>query len=144
MGYRFTLLLNREVTDEESGALQEAGCSEAVFSADKLPTNADVTVTKMEFDDTASPTLAEAIESALEAVKKVPDLSVPGLTVPAQPAEPVKDTDGAAVVAGEVVAEDAAGEAPAEEIPAGDNAAEGGEPAAGQTPDAVGAAAESS
>jgi hypothetical protein len=33
-----------------------------------------------------SETLAEAIEAGLEAVKKVPDLSVPGLEVPAQPA----------------------------------------------------------
>lgn len=88
MGYKFSLVLSREITDDESVILQEAGCSSAVFGTDSLPTNADVTVTKMDFDDMASRTLADAIESALEAVKKVPDLTVPGLTVPAQPAEP--------------------------------------------------------
>ncbi len=97
----FSLVLSREITDDESAVLREAGCAEAVFATDSLPTNADVTVTKMDFDDTVSPSLAEAIESALEAVKKVPDLSVPGLTVPAVP----KASD-AATPAGEVVEEE--------------------------------------
>ena len=88
MGYKFTLVLNREITDDESAALRDAGCVDAVFGADTLPTNADVPVTKMDFDTTSSPTLAEAIQAALDAVKKVPELSVPGLTVPAQPAGP--------------------------------------------------------
>ena len=105
MGYRFSLVLSREITEEESSLLQEAGCASAVFGSDSLPTNAQVPVTKMDFDDTVSPTLAEAIESALEAVKKVPDLSVPGLTVPAQPAEP--PTGGPGVVAGTVVGDEA-------------------------------------
>jgi hypothetical protein len=100
VGYKFTLVLNREITDDESAALREAGCADAVFGADTLPTNAEVPVTKMDFDTTSSPTLAEAIQSALDAVKKVPDLSVPGLTVPAQPAGPV-DEDKPAVVMGE-------------------------------------------
>lgn len=91
MGYRFSLVLSREITDEESEILKNAGCGAAIFATDSLPTNADVTVTKMDFDDTISPSLAEAIESALEAVKNVPDLSVPGLTVPAQPAGPVTE-----------------------------------------------------
>jgi hypothetical protein len=86
MGYRFTLVLSREITDDESAVLEAAGCAGAIFAPDSLPTNAEVPVTKMDFDVTASPSLAEAIESALEAVKNVPDLSVPGLTVPAQPA----------------------------------------------------------
>jgi hypothetical protein len=86
MGYRFTLVLSREITDDESAILVAAGCAGAIFAPDSLPTNADVPVTKMDFDVTASPSLAEAIESALQAVKNVPDLSVPGLTVPAQPA----------------------------------------------------------
>src|ERR1700727_12944 len=85
MGYRFSLVLSREISEEESAVLQAAGCASAVFGTDSLPTNAEVTVTKMDFDDTLSPSLAEAIESALEAVKNVPELSVPGLTVPAQP-----------------------------------------------------------
>jgi hypothetical protein len=100
VGYKFTLVLNRVITDDESAALREAGCADAVFGADTLPTNAEVPVTKMDFDTTSSPTLAEAIQSALDAVKKVPDLSVPGLTVPAQPAGPV-DEGKPAVVVGE-------------------------------------------
>ena len=87
MGYKFSLVLNREITDSESTALKEAGCRDATFGSDTLPTNVSVPVTRVEFDDTVSPSLAEAIESALQAVKTVPDLSVPGLTVPAQPAE---------------------------------------------------------
>jgi hypothetical protein len=74
----------------------------------------------MDFDVTESPSLAEAIESALEAVKKVPDLSVPGLTVPAQPAhaedqaqaaeqghaeEPTQAAEQGAVIEGVVVEE---------------------------------------
>jgi hypothetical protein len=106
VGYRFALVLSREITDEESTILKEAGCSAAVFGTDSLPTNAETIVTKMDFDDTISPTLAEAIESALEAVKSVPDLTVPGLTVPAQPAGPVDEESK--VVAGEVVEEEPA------------------------------------
>jgi hypothetical protein len=87
MGHRFSLVLSREITDDESAALKEAGCSEAIFATDSHPTNPDLTVTKLDFDDTSSPSLAAAIESALEAVNKMPDLSVPGLMVPAQPVE---------------------------------------------------------
>jgi hypothetical protein len=107
VGYKFTLVLSREVTDDESATLRESGCADAVFGPDTLPANADVPVTKMDFDDTSSPTLAVAIESALEAVKKVPDLSVPGLTVPAQPAEPPSGEPGE-VIQGVVVEEDPA------------------------------------
>ena len=96
MGYKFSLVLSREITDSESAALKEAGCKEATFGSDTLPTNASVPVTRVEFDDTVSPTLAEAIESALQAVKTVPDLGVPGLTVPAQPAEPTTEAEAAA------------------------------------------------
>jgi hypothetical protein len=113
VGHKFSLVLNREITDDESAALREAGCAEAVFCTDSHPTNPDLPVTKMDFDDEASPSLAEAIESALEAVKKVqvPDLSVPGLTVPAQPvqaedgeADPAARSDAAPeVVTGTVV-----------------------------------------
>jgi hypothetical protein len=106
VGYKFSLVLSREITDDESAILKDAGCSSAVFGTDSLPTNADTIVTKMDFDDTISPTLAEAIESALEAVKSVPDLSVPGLTVPAQPAGPIGEEPK--VVAGEVIEEPAA------------------------------------
>jgi hypothetical protein len=112
VGHKFSLILSREITDNESVTLKEAGCTEAVFGADSHPTNPDLTVAKMDFDDTCSPSLAEAIESALEAVKTVPDLSVPGLTVPAQP---VEDSPGqtvtAEVVSSEVMATGEAGEA---------------------------------
>jgi hypothetical protein len=120
VGYKFSLVLSREITDDESAILQEVGCSAAIFGTDSLPTNAAVTVTKMDFDDTLSPSLAEAIESALEAVKKVPDLTVPGLTVPAQPAGPLDETPK--VVAGEVV-EEAAPEGAAPEGAAPEEAA---------------------
>jgi hypothetical protein len=87
VGHKFSLILSREITDEESVALKEtdAVCAGAVFATDTLPTNAEVTVTKMDFDDSVSPSLAEAIEAALQAVQKVSDLTVPGLTVPAVP-----------------------------------------------------------
>ena len=102
MGYKYTLVLSREINDDESAILREAspGCAEAVFGADTLPTNAEIPVTKMDVDDTVSPTLAEAIQAGLDAVKKVPELGIPGLTVPAQPAGPV-DADKPSVVAGE-------------------------------------------
>ncbi|MEU4205007.1 hypothetical protein [Streptomyces sp. NPDC026294] len=103
MGHKFSLVLSREITDEEGELLKEAGFSGATFATDTLPTDAEVTVTKVDFDDTVTPTLAEAIESALEAVKKVPDLTVPGLTVPAVPQLPAAE-DGDVVV-GEVVKE---------------------------------------
>lgn len=119
VGYKFSLVLSREITDDESAILKDSGCSAAIFGTDSLPTNADTIVTKMDFDDTISPTLAEAIESALEAVKSVPDLSVPGLTVPAQPAGPIDEDPK--VVAGEVIESEPAeiaDEKPAEEATA--------------------------
>jgi hypothetical protein len=103
MGYKFSLVLSRVITDDESAILKEAGCHTAVFGTDSLPANADTSVTKLNFDDTISPMLAAAIEPALEAIKSVPDLSVPGLTVPAQPMDPI--VEEAKVVAGELVEE---------------------------------------
>jgi hypothetical protein len=84
LGHKFSLVLNREITEEESAVLQQEGCGGAVFATDSLPANADVPVTKLEFDDALSSSLSEAIGTALDAVKKVPDLSVPVLSVPAQ------------------------------------------------------------
>jgi hypothetical protein len=112
VGYKFSLVLSREITDDESAILQDAGCAGAIFTTDTLPTNADVTVTKLDFDDTVSPSLAEAIESALQAVKNVPELSVPGLTVPAQPAEAPAEGSHA-VIEGTVVEDAATDEKPA-------------------------------
>lgn len=125
MGYRFSLVLSREISEEESAILQEAGPASAVFGTDSLPTNAQVTVTKMDFDVTESPSLAEAIESALEAVKKVPELSVPGLTVPAQPAH--LSEEGSSVVAGKVVTDETAADTA---LPDTEEPADGGQPAA--------------
>jgi hypothetical protein len=122
MGYKFSLILSREITEEESAALRKAGCDEAVFTTDSLPTNAQVTVARLDFDDTMSPSLAEAIEAGLASVKAVPDLSVPGLTVPAQPAQ---------AAAEEAAAGDGT-ETPAEELEAAANpalAADAGWPA---------------
>lgn len=67
MGYRFTLIINREITDDEAAILREAGCADAVFGSDTLPTNASVPVTKVDVDTTALPTLAEAIQAGLDA-----------------------------------------------------------------------------
>ncbi len=84
MSYEFTLVLSREITAEESESLQKAGCAGATVTADRLPTDADVIVTRLDFD-TEGPSLAEVITSALEAVKTLPDLSAASLTVPPQP-----------------------------------------------------------
>ncbi|WP_020499041.1 hypothetical protein [Sciscionella marina] len=104
MGYKFSLVLSRKITDDESVTLKEAIRGSALFDDDTLPTNADVPVTKIELDDTVSPSLSEAIESALEAVKTVPELGVPGLSVPAQPAGATAE-DAAEVSADVVEAE---------------------------------------
>jgi hypothetical protein len=100
VGHKYSLILSREITDEESVILRDAGCACAVFTTDTLPTNAEVTVTRLDFDDTESPSLAEAIEAGLEAVKKVPELTVPGLTVPAVPKA---QADSDTVIEGTVV-----------------------------------------
>lgn len=107
MGFNFTLVLSREITDDESAILLGANSAVPLFGSDTLPTNADVPVTKMDFDDTVSPSLEEAIQAALDSVKKVPELSVPGLTVPAQPA--FREESSPTVIVGEkpeVVAEE--------------------------------------
>jgi hypothetical protein len=106
VGFKFSLVLSREVTDEESVLLKETSCADTSFESDTLPTNAEIPVTKMGFDDSSSPTLAEAIEAGFDAVKKIDDLGIPGLIVPAQPAEkPGAETESGApeVVDAEVV-----------------------------------------
>jgi hypothetical protein len=106
LGYRFTLILNREITDDEAAILRDAGCADAVFGPDTLPTNASIPVTKVDVDTTAFPTLADAIQAGLDAAMKVPDLSVPGLDVPAQPAGP-ETRESSAVLEGVIVGENA-------------------------------------
>ena len=100
VGHKFSLVLSREITEEESVVLRDKGFSEAVFGTDSHPTLADTVVTRVDFDDTGTPSLAEAIDGALAAVKTLPDLGVPGLMVPAQPAPA-----GSAAPDGEVIAE---------------------------------------
>ncbi|MFI6130798.1 hypothetical protein [Micromonospora sp. NPDC051141] len=85
MGFRFSLILGRAVTDEEVTALRNAGCGQAVFRTDALPMDASVTVARLDFDDTVAPSLSAAIEAGLEAVERVPDLTVPGLRVSQHP-----------------------------------------------------------
>jgi len=107
VGYKFTLVLSREISSEESAILRQADvvCADAMFGPDALPTNADVPVTKMDIGDGSAPSLAEAIQSALDAVKKVPDLGVPSLTVPAQPAGPVDKEESPVAAEGQPGAE---------------------------------------
>jgi hypothetical protein len=107
LGHKFSLILSREITHEESEILQGAGCYGATFATGSLPTDPDVRVTQVDIDDTVSPSLEKAIESGLEAVKKVPELGVPGLTVPALPVEKKAGQPG--VVAGEVIDEPSVG-----------------------------------
>jgi hypothetical protein len=53
VGHKFSLVLSRVLTDDESSVLLNAGCAGAVFATDSLPTNAGVTVTKMDFEEKA-------------------------------------------------------------------------------------------
>lgn len=99
MGHKFSLVLSREITDNETAILRESGCTNAIFGTDELPASAEVTVTKMDFNDEASDSLTEAIESALKAVDKLPDLSVPCLSVPPQDED---ELDDASATAGEM------------------------------------------
>jgi len=101
LGHKYSLILSREITQEESEILRESGCYGATFVTDSLPIDLDVKVTKVDVDDTVSESLEKAIESGLEAAKKVPELSVPGLQVPALPVEKKADQPG--IVAGEVI-----------------------------------------
>jgi hypothetical protein len=87
MGYQFTLILNRKITDDEIASLNEAGCAGASVTTVPYPTGADpdLIVTQLDFDDTDSSTLEAAITVALDAVKVVPDLTVATFSAPAQP-----------------------------------------------------------
>jgi hypothetical protein len=101
LGHKYSLILSREITDEETVILQEAGCYGATFVTESLPTDPKVKVTKVDIDDTVSSSLEKAIESGLDAVIQVPDLSAPALQVPALPV--AKKPDESDVVVGEVM-----------------------------------------
>jgi hypothetical protein len=87
MSYQFTMVLSREINDDESAALRAAGCPEAALTSAALPTDASLTVTQLDFN-TEGPSLAEVLAAALESVKAVPDLSAASLSVPPHPDEP--------------------------------------------------------
>jgi hypothetical protein len=104
--HKFTLTLNREISEGETGVLRASGCRDAAITSVLVPGDADTTVTRMDFDTEATSSLAEAIQAALDAVKKIPDLSVPTLDVPAQPstappAEGEGRATGPGVISGE-------------------------------------------
>ncbi len=107
MGHKFTLILNREISEDETGVLKASGCQDASIASVPAPGDADATVTQLDFDAEAASSLAEAIEAALGAVKKIPDLSVPTLHVPAQPStaappEGEGQATGPGVISGEL------------------------------------------
>ena len=52
MGHVFSLILNRELSDTESAGLLDSGCRGATLVKDSLPTNADIPVSRLDFDDT--------------------------------------------------------------------------------------------
>ncbi|WP_018216049.1 hypothetical protein [Salinispora vitiensis] len=85
MGHHFSLILQRVITEQESVTLKEKSAANVSFASAALPTDATVSVTRVTFEDDVTPTLAEAIEAGFEAVKSIPDISIPGLSVPAQP-----------------------------------------------------------
>jgi hypothetical protein len=94
MSYKFTLVLSREITEEEIGAMKDAGCPDSAISTTELPTAEKEPATQLEFDTDASKTLAGAMEMALDAVKTIPDLRPFTLEVPAQPnGEPPETED---------------------------------------------------
>ncbi|WP_419998936.1 hypothetical protein [Streptomyces boninensis] len=93
MGHHFSLTLNREVTEQETVTLKEKSTASIAFADAVLPTDADVAVTKLTFEDDVADTLAEAIEAGFETVKAIPDVTIPGLSVPAQPAAADGDAD---------------------------------------------------
>lgn len=81
MSYEFTMVLNRQVTDDEAEVLRTSGCGDATFTTATMGVEKDQVATQMDFQ-TDAPSLAEAITAALEAVKAVPDLTTTSLTVP--------------------------------------------------------------
>jgi hypothetical protein len=83
VSYEFSLVLSRKISDHEAETVIEAGPGGATPTAALLPTDAAVTVTRLNFD-TEAPNLAEAIKQALGALEKVPGLSAASLEVPAQ------------------------------------------------------------
>ncbi|QDY75232.1 hypothetical protein [Streptomyces qinzhouensis] len=93
MGHHFSLTLNREITEQETVTLKENSTANLSFTDAALPTDADIAVTRITFEDEVTTTLAEAIEAGLETVRTIPDITIPGLHVPAQPTTTTTDAD---------------------------------------------------
>jgi hypothetical protein len=94
VSYEFSLVLSRKISDDEAETLIEAGPGGAALTAAPLPTDAAVTVTRLDFD-TEAPNLAEAIKQALGSLEKVPGLTAASLEVPAQPSGGSGEVEGA-------------------------------------------------
>jgi hypothetical protein len=105
MGHHFSLILDRELTEQETVTLKEESTANILFASATLPTDAAVSVTRVTFEDDVTPTLAEAIEAGFEAVRTIPNLTIPGLSVPAQP--PAAEADAAEVTVGERAGDEA-------------------------------------
>jgi hypothetical protein len=83
MSFEFTMVLSREITDGEVDILRKSGCGDAAVTTATVGAEGnEVVVTRMDFQ-TDAPSLEEALTSAIEAVKAVPDLTAASVSVPA-------------------------------------------------------------
>jgi len=80
--FKFSAVLTREITEEEFGILQEAGCAGGTLSTSVLPTSDNLVVTQIDFDKAEAETLYDAMKRVLDALQKVPKLSAFSLDVP--------------------------------------------------------------
>ena len=70
MGHKFSVALNRQITEGESALLARTGRVGAVFAADSLPAGADIPIAKVHFGGPFSSSLSEAIGAALDVAEK--------------------------------------------------------------------------
>jgi hypothetical protein len=80
--FKFSAVLNREITEEEFAILQEAGCAGGTLSTSVLPVSDNTVVTQIDFDKAEAETLYDAMLRVLDALTKVPKLSAFSLDVP--------------------------------------------------------------
>jgi hypothetical protein len=80
--FKFSAVLNREITEEEFAVLQEAGCAGGTLSTSVLPVSDNTVVTQIDFDKAEAETLYDAMQRVLDALTKVPKLSAFSLDVP--------------------------------------------------------------
>jgi hypothetical protein len=87
------MLLSREITDEEAGALSSADCGDASIAPARWGGDDGPVVTRVDIRSDA-PTLKDALEQAMASVATIPELSVASMTVPPYGgAEPPEDTE---------------------------------------------------